>query len=815
MIDLSAPSLRESSSSPSGNFSPSKHAFDPSQPITVTPLEPLAASPPGGNTSWALNSYPSYIPYSSHSIIDPSPFPTSISFINSFSMSQSRQINDTYSHGMTPTTATGQWTQSPAPDNSFISSPLAGSIAFQRGLTGLSPMFATFNTTSTPNASRPITSHSTNSSRPMTTGGFSASSAILSSPNRHRSSTLVTLSSPSPMMPSFNTYPYPSPHISYPSTPSYVSGRNNFRQPSIPAVSEKRIFHPSPAGTASATGVELAQLPFEHVHEGIPHFGSSDVLGGIGLNMGMGNHISLGMFPQMSTGCRLGSGQEFKLPRFKPTKEQLKILIKAYEENKNPDGPTREALAKKLGPDVRPKTLQIWFQNRRSKSRAKERNAANVQKPLQINGPKVRSLTEGRKESDIGPTGPTSGGQSGTKEGKVNITGLYDLIHDDDPNLSILPITVISIAKWTRFLTPGTSNICPDLAASIRFPSTSISSDPSSLLFTLHLYVLDATIFRIDIPLSASVISNFQAANNPSVDTDAVAVRFELGRSKVRFACWIAEEGTGWKETGDFTGGEAGSGAKVELTGPASVLLPAFSDVQRLLANTDHLTPISSFPISRPIFIHPRPITAWRFPANANTQFHSDSNSTSTPSSSSPVSPDIALPLPLSTVNADTDMMFRSHQGQQATIPALAAHQRQRSFSQPIFPTFTLIGDMLPIDPSLSSTALTGETAGASLNLHPFINTTLPASAQNSIEPSPVSFLRGSSHSQKLVTGSFDGSARGLLTDKLCESQGDLSDSTSLTSHINKSGLFEESSTKVSIPAFLSSPKGIVEEKDP
>ncbi|XAO26693.1 hypothetical protein I312_105533 [Cryptococcus bacillisporus CA1280] len=47
---------------------------------------------------------------------------------------------------------------------------------------------------------------------------------------------------------------------------------------------------------------------------------------------------------------------------------------------------------------------------------------------------------------------------------------------------------------------------------------------------------------------------------------------------------------------------------------------------------------------------------------------------------------------------------------------------------------------------------------------------------------------------------------------------GGLSDSTSLTSHIDKSGLFEESSTKVSIPAFLSSsPKGKinVEEKDP
>lgn len=138
-------------------------------------------------------------------------------------------------------------------------------------------------------------------------------------------------------------------------------------------------------------------------------------------------------------------------------------------------------------------------------------------------------------------------------------------------SLSILPITVLSIAKWTRFLTPGTGNIRPDLAASIRFRSASTPSHPSPLFPTLHLYVLHTTIFRIDIPLSTSAISNLQATNNPSVITDAVAVRFELGRGKVRFACWIDEEGAGWKEVGDFTGGEAGAGGRVELTGPASV----------------------------------------------------------------------------------------------------------------------------------------------------------------------------------------------------------------------------------------------------
>ena len=33
-------------------------------------------------------------------------------------------------------------------------------------------------------------------------------------------------------------------------------------------------------------------------------------------------------------------------------------------QSRNPDGVEREALARRLGPDVRPKTLQIWFQNR-------------------------------------------------------------------------------------------------------------------------------------------------------------------------------------------------------------------------------------------------------------------------------------------------------------------------------------------------------------------------------------------------------------------------------------------------------------------
>lgn len=403
-------------------------------------------------------------------------------------------------------------------------------------------------------------------------------------------------------------------------------------------------------------------------------------------------------------------------------------------------------------------------------------------------------------------------------------------------NLSILPITVLSIAKWTRFLNPGTGNIRPDLAASIRFPSTSTPSHPSPLLPTLHLYVLHTNIFRIDIPLSPSVVSSFQVANNPSVSTDAVAVRFELGRDKVRFACWIEKEGAGWKEVGDFTGGEAGSGGRVELTGLASVsiasaalvtraysfsyqqvLLPAFSKVQQLLANTAYPTPISSFLISRPISIHPKPINIWRPPTNASDQSHSIQ--TSTPPSSSPLpNPTTTPPLPLSSVSVDTDMMSGSHQGQQATTPALAGHQRQRSLSQPIFPTSALIGGMMPVDPSLSSTTPIGQTTRASLTMLSSINTALQAGAQSSFVPSTVSFLGDSGHGQTPVTSSFDGSARVLGIKQLWESPGGFLDGPSHTLHINESELVEKSSTKMGAPASMPSSaegQGIIKEKDP
>ncbi|ORX34834.1 hypothetical protein BD324DRAFT_137053 [Kockovaella imperatae] len=82
----------------------------------------------------------------------------------------------------------------------------------------------------------------------------------------------------------------------------------------------------------------------------------------------------------------------------------------------NPDAHTREALARQLGPDVKPKTLQIWFQNRRSKSRAKEREA-NLPKRLDV-----------RDRS----TPPTRNVSATATKRCVNSEALKALAHDDD-----------------------------------------------------------------------------------------------------------------------------------------------------------------------------------------------------------------------------------------------------------------------------------------------------------------------------------------------------------------------------------------------
>ena len=57
-----------------------------------------------------------------------------------------------------------------------------------------------------------------------------------------------------------------------------------------------------------------------------------------------------------------------KPKRCKISREQLAVLIKSFEEEPLPNFDQRQAIAKALG--MTPRSVQIWFQNRRQRSKA-------------------------------------------------------------------------------------------------------------------------------------------------------------------------------------------------------------------------------------------------------------------------------------------------------------------------------------------------------------------------------------------------------------------------------------------------------------
>ncbi|WWD08909.1 hypothetical protein V865_007023 [Kwoniella europaea PYCC6329] len=581
----------------------------------------------------------------------------------------------------TPSTANTQWSGPTNPasaiDHAFMPPPPPNTSSSHgmhhtshMSLTGLSPMLAGF-TTSSPTFDQNLQSHISGTAAGVGSaapspinaqlnrpGGpirtFSASAAIPQM-NRKRSNTLMTLASSTPSSSSsatLNSYPYPSPRFPNSSInthphphvhPSSLSQPTRLsRQPSVPIMTGepmKRVFHPSPATAISpAIGVDLTHLPMDNDSYGAHRMGMD-------MNMGMPmgyNSMPISMGMGMGMGMRSTPPMEAKPPRFKPTKEQLEILIKSYEENKNPDGPAREALAKRLGPDVRPKTLQIWFQNRRSKSRAKERDA-NMPKSLHTRG---GSSAHGHRSS-----ASTSTSKGGSNKG-VDIDALRGLIHDEDPNLFILPITVLSIANWTRFLMPGTGISHPDLAASLRFTP---SAQPSLYLYVVH----QTDTLRIEIPISTTSISNLQSVHNPSLNTEAVAISFELSMNTAKYSAWNGDDSQThqgvWNEVGEFTGGETNGGGRCELTGDKEVLLSAFSRVQQYLSS-------QSFPNNMGGTNPTRSSSgsSWKFPSmSASTSFSSTAVG-------GVKTPPLVLPI-LGHLPSTTH-----HQ-----------HQRQRSFSQP------------------------------------------------------------------------------------------------------------------------------------
>jgi hypothetical protein len=86
-----------------------------------------------------------------------------------------------------------------------------------------------------------------------------------------------------------------------------------------------------------------------------------------------------------------------------------------------------------LGPDVRPKTLQIWFQNRRSKSRAKERESLGA-------APQQLSLVGENpdRRASAGAFDPFVLLGSGRKGSLADLDSLRAMVHDSDRKYSSL-----------------------------------------------------------------------------------------------------------------------------------------------------------------------------------------------------------------------------------------------------------------------------------------------------------------------------------------------------------------------------------------
>jgi len=134
--------------------------------------------------------------------------------------------------------------------------------------------------------------------------------------------------------------------------------------------------------------------------------------------------------------------------------------------------------------------------------------------------------------------------------------------HSYTASLFLVPITVLSISSWTRFLAPGTGYLSPDLGCSIAISATS----------SLSMYITHkAETFRISIPIHTHTMSNLQATANPAVNTDAVAIGFDLATGSAAFASWSESEEECWRVVGDITGGEAEDGGRCELTGDREV----------------------------------------------------------------------------------------------------------------------------------------------------------------------------------------------------------------------------------------------------
>ena len=93
------------------------------------------------------------------------------------------------------------------------------------------------------------------------------------------------------------------------------------------------------------------------------------------------NSWSSGETVPLPSDSPLAEGAEGRRPkRCKISREQLQVLIKSFEEEPLPNFDQRQTLAKLLG--MTPRSVQIWFQNRRQRLKPLQPKAASAATPL-------------------------------------------------------------------------------------------------------------------------------------------------------------------------------------------------------------------------------------------------------------------------------------------------------------------------------------------------------------------------------------------------------------------------------------------------
>lgn len=153
---------------------------------------------------------------------------------------------------------------------------------------------------------------------------------------------------------------------------------------------------------------------------------------------------------------------------------------------------------------------------------------------------------------------------------------MHDPDTDSSAALQIAHISVLSIGAWTRFLTPGLTT-SPDLCLAVKLQTPT----PGIFIYVSH----NTETYRIRIPLRSTAtaiestvpdskpvntITSLEAAANPTINAEAVLIRFDLSPAVCTYASWNADFGT-WLEINDFSGGAVTGGGKVEITGQKEV----------------------------------------------------------------------------------------------------------------------------------------------------------------------------------------------------------------------------------------------------